>query len=163
MAAGNVQPEQQPQAVEQTSPSSSNPDQSFNSDQKKKDLDERVALAKEKLKLIQEKKRAEDEDKQRQQEIERRKMGQELLKQKQLKDEQELKKLADQKRKEKLEDELAKKKVMERIQQDRYILFKHQLFFNPQPRGALLENLLHKADFQKNSRKRIPPKNAKFF
>jgi hypothetical protein len=75
--------------------------------------------AKEKLRLIQEKKKAEEEEKERNSEMERRKLGQEILKAKREKEEQELRKIADEKRKEKLEDELAKQRIKERIQQDR--------------------------------------------
>lgn len=96
----------------------SNPQSESVEDQKKK-LDDRIAQAKEKLRLIQAKKQREDEEKQRIEEIERRKLGQEVLRQKKDKEDMELKRLADQKRKEKLEDELAKKRVLERIQQDR--------------------------------------------
>jgi len=92
---------------------------SESSESPKKNLDDRVAQAKEKLRLIQEKKRREEEANAKEQEVVRRKQGQEVLKQKQQKEEMEMKRLADQKRKEKLEDELAKKRVMERIKQDR--------------------------------------------
>jgi hypothetical protein len=75
--------------------------------------------AKEKLRLIQEKKRAEEEENLRNSEMDRRKMGQEIQKAKREKEEQELRQIAEEKRKEKLEDELAKKRILERIQQDR--------------------------------------------
>lgn len=107
--------EQTTTPVAQTS-ESSNPE---SSEPPKKNLDGRVAQAKEKLRLIQEKKRREDEANAREQEISRRKQGQEVIKQKQDKEELEMKRLAEQKRKEKLEDELAKKRVMEKIRQDR--------------------------------------------
>ena len=71
------------------------------------------------MRLIQEKKKAEDEERERNSEMERRKLGQEILKAKREKEEQELRKIAEEKRKEKLEDELAKQRIKERIQQDR--------------------------------------------
>lgn len=69
--------------------------------------------------MIQAKKKADEEEKERNSEMERRKMGQEIQKMKKEKDEQELKKIAEDRRREKMEDELAKKKILEKIQQDR--------------------------------------------
>lgn len=92
--------------------------ESIENDHKTK-LDEKVALAKEKLRKIQEKKAADEAEKLRVQEIERRKLGQEVLKSKKDKEDLEMKRLAEAKRKEKLDDEIAKKRVMDRIQQDR--------------------------------------------
>jgi len=107
----------EPQAVQSAAAAEVVSDEQTNANQKK--LDERIALAKEKLKQIQEKKRIEEEEKLRVAEIERRKLGQEVLKSKKDKEEQELKRIAEEKRKEKLDDELAKKRIIERIQQDR--------------------------------------------
>lgn len=87
--------------------------------QNSKSLEQKVAEAKEKIRLLQEKKAKEEEDKLRQQEIERRKMGQELLKMKQQKEQEEAKRLAEDKKRERQQEELAKKKVLEKIQQDR--------------------------------------------
>lgn len=72
----------------------------------------------------------EEEEKQRNSEMERRKMGQEILKSKKEREEQELKRIADEKRKEKMEDQLAKQKIIERIQQDRYFLKFNNVFNN---------------------------------
>jgi len=84
-----------------------------------KSLEEKVALAREKIKEIKEKKKVEEEERIRNSELERRKMGQELLKMKRDKEEDELKKIAEEKRREKMQDELAKKKVPEQIRLDR--------------------------------------------
>jgi len=85
----------------------------------KKSIDERVAEAKEKIRLLQEKKAKEEEDKEKEREMERRKLGQDIVKAKQLKHEQELKKMADDLKKDRMQEELAKKKVLEQIQRDR--------------------------------------------
>lgn len=84
-----------------------------------KSIDDKVAQAKEKLRLIQEKKRAEEEEKERNAEIERRKVGQDVIKMKREKEEMELRRIADEKKKEKLADEQAKQRIMEKIKQDR--------------------------------------------
>lgn len=91
----------------------------MNEEERKKKLDEKVSLAKEKLRQIQEKKKQDEEEKEKQLEIERRKMGQEILKSKKEREEQELKRIAEQKRQEKIEDQLAKQRIKEKIQQDR--------------------------------------------
>ena len=75
------------------------------------------------MRKIQEKKAADEAEKLRVQEIERRKLGQEVLKSKKDKEDLEMKRLAEAKRKEKLDDEIAKKRVMDRIQQDRFLIF----------------------------------------
>lgn len=82
-------------------------------------IEEKVALAKEKLRQIKTKKLADEKEKQRIAEVNRRKMGQEVIKQKRERDEQEMRRVAAEKRKEKLDDELAKQRVKERIAQDR--------------------------------------------
>jgi hypothetical protein len=82
-------------------------------------VEEKVAKAKEKLKIIKEKKRAEDEEKARLSEIERRKTGQDILKAKQDREEAEMKRLAMERKREKEADAEAKKKILEKIQKDR--------------------------------------------
>lgn len=82
-------------------------------------LDERVALARQKVKLLQEKKMQIEKENEKNSEMERRQVGQDILKNKREREEQELKRIGDQKKKEKLDDQLAKQRIMERIAQDR--------------------------------------------
>lgn len=82
-------------------------------------LEDKVALARAKIKAIQEKKKVAQDERERNSELERRKMGQELLKMKRDREEEELRRIAEEKRREKQQDELAKKKVLEQIRLDR--------------------------------------------
>lgn len=84
-----------------------------------KSVDERVAEARARLKELQEKREDEAKEKEKQDEMVRRRLGQQMLLDKQKKDEELIRKQAEEVRRDKLEQQKLQEKLKAQIQQDR--------------------------------------------
>ena len=87
--------------------------------EKPKSIDEKVAEARARLKEIQDKREEEAKAKEREDEINRRRLGQQILLDKQKKDEELIRKHAEEIRRDKLEQQKLQEKLKAQIQQDR--------------------------------------------
>ncbi|CAF1142770.1 unnamed protein product [Rotaria sordida] len=95
------------------------PKQETTTDQSTKTVEEKVAEARARLKKLQDQRGEEAKEKDKQDELERRRLGQKMLLDKQKKDEELIRKQAEDVRRDKLEQQKLQEKLKAQIQQDR--------------------------------------------